>query len=240
MPPSALPKSEIQRLIEAEAVRQGLTPEVVVAIARQESGLNPTAVGDNGKSLGLFQLQRAAAIDAGIDLARRGELHENIRGGVTYFNQKLQQSGGNVEQALSRYNRGTPTYRGIGDPNYVQNVLRRVGTDTPEAAPRRALLARVGGMLSPRSPRRRRQSPRPRWVSALASLPSAPAGAFPARRSGRLSCAGNSPRARKKVSAAWPRPDRVRLARRAAPPWGPVLADWLAQWAPRWVACWGA
>ena len=124
-------KAEIQRLIEAEARRQGVNPAYAVAIARQESGLDPTAVGDNGKSLGLFQLQPAAAKDAGIDPARRSELHENIRGGVTYFKQKLQQSDGNVEQALSRYNRGTPTYKGLGDPRYVENVLRHLDGGAP-------------------------------------------------------------------------------------------------------------
>ena len=137
-------RAAITRLIEQEARRQGVDPGIAVAIARQESGLDPTAVGDRGKSLGLFQLQRAAAIDAGIDPARRGDLHHNIRGGVTYFKQKLEQSGGNVLQALSRYNRGTPTYRGIGDPHYVEHVMRYVpggarglGTTAPAApAPR--------------------------------------------------------------------------------------------------------
>ena len=130
-PSRALPQAEIRRLIEAEARRQGVHPAYAVAIARQESGLNPAAVGDNGKSRGLFQLQRAAAIDAGIDPQRRGELEDNIRGGVTYFKQKLQQSDGNVEQALSRYNRGTPTYQGRGDPNYITNVLRYVDGGAP-------------------------------------------------------------------------------------------------------------
>lgn len=137
----------IQRRIEAEAVRQGVPPALALAVARQESGLNPHAVGDNGNSLGLFQLQRAAAIDAGIDPARRGEVDFNIEGGVRYLKQKLNQSGGNVEQALSRYNRGTPTYRGIGDPHYVEHVLAKI----EPGAPRQGLLQRVGRALSPAS-----------------------------------------------------------------------------------------
>ena len=148
MPPYALDKSEMQRRIEAEAIRQGLNPALVVAVAQQESWLNPNAVGDNGKSLGLFQLQRAAAIDAGIDPDRRGETALNIEGGVTYLRQKLEQSGGDVEAALSRYNRGTPTYKGIGDPRYVENVLSKVGSP---AAPSRSLLSRVTSAVSPRS-----------------------------------------------------------------------------------------
>jgi hypothetical protein len=154
--------------ITAEATRQGVDPKLALAVATQESSLNPNAVGDNGQSLGLFQLQRAAAIDAGIDPARRGDPDLNITGGVTYLKQKLQQSGGNVEQALSRYNRGTPTYQGRGDPNYVQNVkqhyeveVRIVGSQggpgrgtPPPPAPSDApvppsFLARVGGWFSP-------------------------------------------------------------------------------------------
>jgi hypothetical protein len=121
---SARGRSPLVQRIWREAQRQGVDPALAVAVATQESYLNPGAVGDHGKSLGLFQLQRAAAIDAGIDPNRRGEMDLNIRGGVTYLKQKLQQSGGSVEQALSRYNRGTPTYKGIGDPRYVENVMR--------------------------------------------------------------------------------------------------------------------
>lgn len=121
---SARGRSPLVQRIWREAQRQGVDPALAVAVATQESYLNPDAVGDNGKSLGLFQLQRAAAIDAGVDPNRRGEMDLNIRGGVTYLKQKLQQSGGSVEQALSRYNRGTPTYKGIGDPNYVEHVMR--------------------------------------------------------------------------------------------------------------------
>ena len=161
-------KDQVVARITAEAQRQGVDPKLALAVATQESSLNPTKVGDNGNSLGLFQLQRAAAIDAGIDPARRGEPEENIRGGVTYLKQKLQQSGGNVDQALSRYNRGSPTYQGIGDPNYERNVKQyydidvRLGGQTggaarpsptaplPPAEPvPPSFLERVGGWFSP-------------------------------------------------------------------------------------------
>ena len=78
--------------------------------------MGPQCRGDNGKSIGLFQLQEAAAKDAGLHPRFRSDLASNIDGGLTYLEQKLNQSGGNIEQALSRYNRGTPDYRGIGDP----------------------------------------------------------------------------------------------------------------------------
>jgi soluble lytic murein transglycosylase-like protein len=133
-------RSGIVQQIRQEAQRRGVDPDLAVAVATQESSLTPNAVGDNGNSLGVFQLQRAAALDAGIDPDRRGEVAANIRGGVGYLKLQLDREGGNVARALSRYNRGTPTYLGRGDPRYVENVLQyyRPGArTTPQpAAPR--------------------------------------------------------------------------------------------------------
>lgn len=115
---------DLVRKIRAEARRQGLTdPDLAVAVAIKESSLKPDAWGDRGASLGLFQLQRKAAIDAGIDPHRRQDPDLNIEGGVRYLKQKLDQSGGNVEEALRRYNSGTPTFKGLGDPTYVDRAM---------------------------------------------------------------------------------------------------------------------
>jgi hypothetical protein len=141
--------------IRQEAQRRGVDPDLAVAVATQESSLNASAVGDNGNSLGVFQLQRAAALDAGIDPDRRGEVAENIRGGVGYLKLQLDREGGNVERALSRYNRGTPTYLGRGDPRYVEHVLQyyRPGArTTPQpAAPREWGQELFGTVSAPQS-----------------------------------------------------------------------------------------
>ena len=60
-------KDQIVSRIRSEATSQGVDPDLALAVATQESYLNPNAVGDNGKSIGLFQMQPAAAQDAGID-----------------------------------------------------------------------------------------------------------------------------------------------------------------------------
>ena len=142
---------DLKRLVELEAHLQGVDPRLAMAVVSQESEWNPNAVGDNGRSIGLFQLQPAAAKDAGLHPKFRSDVGNNVTAGITYLKQKLKQSGGNVEQALSRYNRGTPDYRGIGDPNYVQNVLRYYPDYQPPAAQKPGMLARVGQALSPSS-----------------------------------------------------------------------------------------
>ena len=143
---------DLKRLVELEArIRQGVDPRLALAVVSQESEWNPNASGDNGRAIGLFQLQESAAKDAGLHPRFRSDVPENIKAGVTYLGQKLKQSGGNVEQALSRYNRGTPDYRGIGDPNYVQNVLRYYPDYQPQGQQKPGMLARVGQALSPAS-----------------------------------------------------------------------------------------
>lgn len=103
------------RMIREEAQRQGVDPDLAVAVATQESSLNPQAIGDGGKAIGLFQLHSPAAQDVGLTPDERSDVQKNIRGGVGYLKLKLGQTGGDVDKALLRYNGG-------GDPNYVQNV----------------------------------------------------------------------------------------------------------------------
>ena len=124
-------KEQIIARIRGEAQRQGVDPDLALAVANQESYLNVNAKGDNGNALGLFQLQPAAAIDVGVNPQWRQDPDVNIYGGVSYLKQKLAQSQGNVPEALRRYNGG-------GDPNYVRNVLRFFKPGVAEAAERPA------------------------------------------------------------------------------------------------------
>lgn len=120
---------QIKARIRGEATKQGVDPDLALAVATQESYLNVNAKGDGGRSLGLFQLQPAAAIDVGVNPQWRQDPGVNIYGGISYLKQKLLQSKGNVEEALRRYNGG-------GDPNYVQNVMRFFKPGVAEAAER--------------------------------------------------------------------------------------------------------
>jgi hypothetical protein len=114
-------ESLIERFIALRARQQGIDPAYALAVARQESDMNPTAVGDQGRSLGLFQVQAGAAQDAGVNPALRGQTVPNIDAGVTYLRQSLDRAGGNPALALEMYNKG-PALQGRGDPQYVSHV----------------------------------------------------------------------------------------------------------------------
>lgn len=127
--------AKIRQQIIQTAQAQRVDPALALAVAHQESRFDPGAVGDEGAGLGLFQLHAGAAQDAGIPVQARGEPGWNIEGGVRYLRQKLDQAGGDVVQALQRYNGG-------GDPQYVAHVGRwyplhaaTLGREAPPSTP---------------------------------------------------------------------------------------------------------
>src|SRR4051794_987078 len=92
----------VQDQITAEALRQGISPELALAVARRESGFNQGARGTSGE-VGVFQLMPATAAGLRVDPY---DLGDNIRGGVSYLRQLLTTYGGNTETALQAYNGG--------------------------------------------------------------------------------------------------------------------------------------
>jgi hypothetical protein len=54
--------SGVTAIITKVAQELGVDPKLAIAIARQESGLDPRSVGDNGTSFGLFQLHRGGEL----------------------------------------------------------------------------------------------------------------------------------------------------------------------------------
>lgn len=59
-PPGA--SNPVVAVITSVATSVGLDPRLAVAVAIQESGLNPTAVGDGGTSFGLYQLHQGGEL----------------------------------------------------------------------------------------------------------------------------------------------------------------------------------
>ncbi len=109
MPPqAALPTDQREaswdEIITALAQREGVDPALAIAVARKESNLNPRAIGDSGKAVGMFQLHQGAAADTGTK--NRLDPLDNITGGVKYLRQLSDQFGGDVEKTLQAYNGG--------------------------------------------------------------------------------------------------------------------------------------
>jgi soluble lytic murein transglycosylase-like protein len=94
-------------MIDDIAVRSGVDPNIVKAIIVEESGGNPNAVGDNGESIGLMQIQpknhQKRMEELGI--VSLFDPQENVILGCSILSD-LYDKYGNYEDALSVYNSG--------------------------------------------------------------------------------------------------------------------------------------
>ncbi|HZV77477.1 MAG TPA: transglycosylase SLT domain-containing protein [Candidatus Babeliales bacterium] len=130
--------------ISAAARRYGLDPDLLAAVAAQETG-GPGAnaghneIGDGGHGHGLFQIDDrwhsfASTPDA-MDPGKNADYAAGMLSGL------LKQYGGNVREALSAYNSGSPTATGTmtrwadgTDLTYADSVLRHYQQLTGESA----------------------------------------------------------------------------------------------------------
>ena len=117
--------------IHAIARQYGVSPVLVEAVVRMESGFDPRAVSPKGAG-GLMQLMPETASALGV--LDRFNPRENIRGGVRHLRYLLDRYKGSVVLAAAAYNAGegaVDTYRGIPPYaetlQYVQQVLRHAG-----------------------------------------------------------------------------------------------------------------
>ena len=115
--------SAVQNQIIQTANAQGVPSSIALAVAQQESGFNPNAVGSAGE-LGVFQLMPQYFPGA-------SDPNANISTGVAYLKQLYQQFG-DWGTALAAYNWGptkvnSAVSAGTSFPqqvlNYVQSVL---------------------------------------------------------------------------------------------------------------------
>src|SRR5579863_9616613 len=133
---------DIVSAIQAAAAQFGVDPNLALAVAKQESSLNPNAVSPAG-AIGVFQLMPATAAGLGVDPT---DPAQNIQGGVSYLAQLLQQFGGDVALALAVYNAGpgnVQKYGGIPPfaetQNYVSNILNAIGSPPDPRLPPRSI-----------------------------------------------------------------------------------------------------
>jgi soluble lytic murein transglycosylase-like protein len=115
---AALGGAAFERLVRREAAAAHVDPELVAAVARTESGLNPGATSPTGAA-GLMQLMPATARSLGI--ADPYDPAANVRGGAIFLRQLLDRFGGDVPLAVAAYNAGpgaVDRYGGI--PPYAE------------------------------------------------------------------------------------------------------------------------
>ena len=79
-------KQEIRKKLEDAAKKYNVPPELVLALANQESGLNQNAKSKAG-AIGVMQLMPATAKELGVD---PNDIDQNIDGGVRYLAQMLE------------------------------------------------------------------------------------------------------------------------------------------------------
>jgi soluble lytic murein transglycosylase-like protein len=124
---------ELARMIEEEAVAQGIDPELAFRLVRVESRFHPRARSRAG-ALGLMQLMPSTArrLDRSVRSEERIlDPRTNLRLGLRYLRGLIRHYDGNLRLALVAYNRGEGN---------VDRALRR-GRD-PENGYSRAVLGR--------------------------------------------------------------------------------------------------
>ena len=106
--------------IEETAESYGISPKLVKAIIKVESGGNANAVGDNGNSLGLMQIQpryHAQRLKEGESLL---DPRVNVRIGCEILSEIMAKYG-TLDEALTVYNAGHDT----GSREYANEYMRR-------------------------------------------------------------------------------------------------------------------
>ncbi|MBI2264456.1 MAG: lytic transglycosylase domain-containing protein [Armatimonadetes bacterium] len=106
-------KAQAGQMLEATAQKYGIPPNILKAIAWQESGWNSNAVGDGGKSFGMMQIYSSAHPDYNIAKGKSDPSY-NIEYGAKLL-RSLYDRYGSWEMAITRYNGSGPmaeAYRG--------------------------------------------------------------------------------------------------------------------------------
>src|SRR5262245_39222901 len=130
MPDPAAQPATWQDIVSSIARKQGVNPQLALALVSRESGFDPGAVGDSGKAIGLFQLHEAAAADMGLTPDDRKDPIKNITAGIGYLKRQSDAFGGDINKALQAYNGGAShVTAGTVSPDaqaYASDVIARM------------------------------------------------------------------------------------------------------------------
>lgn len=126
---SARPSGATMAALTEAAWANGLSPELVEAVAWRESRLRPGVVSRAG-AIGEMQLMPGTARDLGVNPY---DTRQNLHGGAAYLGAMLRRYDGDLVRALAAYNAGPATvdrYRGVPPyketRDYVTAVLERL------------------------------------------------------------------------------------------------------------------
>ncbi|MER9580915.1 lytic transglycosylase domain-containing protein [Mesorhizobium sp. M0276] len=95
-------QQEIARMVEEEAIRQGVDPNFAMAIAEQESRFRQSARSGVG-AIGVMQLMPGTAAELGVNPY---DTRDNIRGGVKYIKSLQGMFGNRTDLVAAGYNAG--------------------------------------------------------------------------------------------------------------------------------------
>jgi hypothetical protein len=123
---TSLPVTIYDTFIERVARENGVSPDLIKAVALVESGFDPHAESPKGAQ-GLMQLMPATAAQYGVTDAF--DPLQNLRAGTIHIRRLLDEFDGNLVLALAAYNAGSGAVRRHGGvPNYpeTQEYVRKV------------------------------------------------------------------------------------------------------------------
>lgn len=127
-------RARLERVIEANARRYGLLPELLHAVIRTESAYKQSAVSSAGAQ-GLMQLMPGTASRYGVSDSFNPV--ENVRGGAAYLRDLLDMFDQDLRLALAGYNAGENAVIKYGrrippyseTQNYVRTVLKHMWSE---------------------------------------------------------------------------------------------------------------
>ena len=122
--PVSVTQLESHSHIDKIAKRYGLNPDVIKALIEEESGWLASAEGDNGKSVGLMQIQERWHKDRmkRLGVTNLYDSEQNITVGCDILSELLNKYG-SYKDALSVYNSGN-----IHDgKQYAERILKNAG-----------------------------------------------------------------------------------------------------------------
>lgn len=122
-------EDDLQTYIFEQAEEKGVDPAIVIAIIKRESNFDILAVGDEGNSLGLMQIQPRWSVDRMKELECDNLLdpYQNVKVGIDILADLMEEEG-TLEWVLMAYNGGNSyADRLTGEgrvSDYAKNVIK--------------------------------------------------------------------------------------------------------------------